>query len=577
MKKIIFCISLLILFSVLFSTQLIGFGVKRMVKAKTDCELAYRSCQWEQGHLVFSDVVLFDPSLQVHMEKVSFRLDVSSFPKKLKGHLTIDAPHIAMIKNRAIPQLGAGWFDLSVSVHNGRMFWGGPVHFALGHNAEQSQLSMHWDNGSVQLTCAKEKVDAVLDRFQVALLKAWIPHIDVREGTVSGRMALDREGNLLSGHLKLTDASLAFSNCNADGVQGAFSYNQGLGAKWDCQGIGKANGELFPFFSTGRAFFKTFWMESDMRFDESHCKISGDDKRVSLECHAVTASEASWMQAAACFLLPECAAIAMTHGILSGKASWSGDTWSAQFTADQLTLTHGDISLSCQSLIADLRQEGGSFILSDKDYELKLAGMWDDWNAEARIHQAELLLNGGWDGDKVVFEIEKGKMAELQFQGKGDIDSHFNVSLLVDGTWTFLQQNIPFYGPIHCQEGKIWDVDVRGKRKTWDFCRFHFTYDGTEILYLPSSHFLGKALTAHPCALNEIDLSVQLPWNNLLAAGPLLTLWNMDIKTLPDIGNTELHFQYKQGQIDLTAQGDLPFSFHAHHALDEWAFEWTSD
>lgn len=500
------------------------------------------------------------------MEKASFRFESTS-----KGHLTIDAPQVSILKTKTIPKPTANWFDLSISVNNGLLDWGGHVRFALDHNALRSHLSLHWEEGSAQLNFSEGQVEAVLDRFKLALLKPWIPYLEVSGGSVTGRLAASLEGKPISANIKLTDGSVSFLGGAAAGLQGTFSYNSGLGAKWDCKGFGKTNGQLFPFFCTGRGFFKNFWIESEIRFDESFCKISGDEMRVALECEAICACEASWLQSAFSLLFPECSSLAITSGVLSGKASMSGASWNAQLKANDLKVEKGDYKFSCQNASADLTQEGGSFIILDEDYELKFAGMWDDWNAEARIAEVELTLHGGWDGAKMDVQIEKGSFADLYFQGKGSIDPDLNVSMLIDGTWEFLQKSIPFYCPIYAAGGKTWEFDFRGRRKTWDFFRLRLAYDGKEISYLPSSHLLGSPLVFH--SLNEI--SVELPWKAIRAAEPLLKDWNIDLKKAPPL-DAKLHFQKTGSQIDLKATGE-GFSFHACHASDLWTFDLKSD
>lgn len=578
MKRIFFCIALFFLFCFLFSANLIGFGLKWVVKSKTDCELAYCKLEWEEGQLVLYDVVLFDSAFHVHMEKAAFRFDWSSFPRKFRGHLTIDSPRLSISKTRDLPNWGSGWFECSLSVNNGVFDWDGPVHFSIAHNTSASSLSLNWKEGGAVLTMREKRVETVLDRFKLALLSPWIPYIQVQGGTISGRLAVSLEGKPISANLKLLEGNVAFPDGSGENLQATLSYNIGLGAKWDCKGFGKTKEVLFPFFCSGRGFFKNFWIESEVRFDESYCKILGDEMRVSLECESICASEVSWLQAAFAPFFPECNSFSLTSGQISGKAAFSGASWNAEFKGNQINIEKGEYRLSCQNISADLTQEGGSFILLDDSYELKFAGMWDDWNAEARLSEIELMLHGGWDGEKVLIEIEKGHLADLQFQGKGSVDTYLNASFLVEGNWEFLQKSIPFYCPIRAYQGKIWSFDFRGKRKTWDFLRLNLTYDGKEIAYLPTSHLLGQPLSFDPSPTEELKLSVQLPWTAILASESLLKEWGIDLKKCPQIETAELQIQYLKGDFDLKAKGDSPsFSFHAHHAFDEWTFQLESD
>src|SRR5690606_31885321 len=107
-------------------------------------------------------------------------------------------------------------------------------------------------------------------------LSPWVPYVDILEGLATGCLTSTLDMKPLSLHLKLENLGLAYCDGAMQKVYGTLSYHAGLGAKWDFQGLGKSHSELFPFFCQGKGFFKTGWLQSEIRFEEAYCKISGD-------------------------------------------------------------------------------------------------------------------------------------------------------------------------------------------------------------------------------------------------------------------------------------------------------------
>jgi hypothetical protein len=576
-KKIFFGIALFFLACTLFHTQILGLAARVALKVVCDCELAYRSLSWDEGELVFSDLVLFDPSFHTHIQRASLRMDWSAFPKKIKGHLTIDSPHLSIAKKRTLSSLNESWFDLSLSVNNGTLDWGGPVYFSLDHQSTRSQLDLNWNDASAFLTFEQGRVEGELKNFNVSLLKQWIPYGEILEGRVTGRIAVDREGMPLSANLKVAHLGVALRLGGIDGLGGTFSFNANVGAKWDLQGIGKAQDKQFPFTCQGRGFFNSRWIESKLQLDDSWCQISSDGMW-SFECHQLRSEQATWLQAGLAAIWPEIGEWTVLTGAVTGKAAWTESSWNARFEAENLAVQKGEYALACRTAKADLTQEGGSVVVAAQDYDVKLAGMWEDWNAEARIGSINLLLHGGWDGEKLPILIEKGTLADLEFSGDGWIDPNFDLSFALDGKWTFLQKQIPFHCPNFSKKGADWTFDFRCIRKTWDLFRLVGIFDGKEIAYDEKSHLLGTPLSFTKCPLGDLDVSLHLPWKAILSAGPFLKEWGLDLKKIPVSEMTHLHFQLKRGQVDLLAHGEDPlFAFHAVQNGEDWEFDLQSD
>lgn len=573
-KKFFFAAALFFLACTLLHIQILGIAARVLLKISCDCELAYRSLYWEEGELVFHDLVLFDPSFHTHIQKASFRTDWSAFPKKIKGHLTIDTPCLSIQKKRTFSKLNNGWFDISISVNNGILDWDGPVHFSLDHQASRSQIAFDWDDSSALFTFEEGTIEGELKNFKAFLLKTWFPYGEVSKGRLTGRVAIDEEGNPISANLKIAEIALGLPLAGIEGMQGTLSFNTGLGAKWDLQGVGKAQGKQFPFTCEGRGFFKSHWIESKLQWDDSWCQISGDGIW-NLECHQVRSEQATWLQNL--YQWPEGADWTFVTGTLTGKASWTQSSWEAHFEGENLAIQKGGHGFACKSVKGDLTEEGGSLVIAAQDYDMKFAGMWEDWNGEARIGSIHLIFHGGWDGEKLPILIEKGTLADLEFRGDGWIDQNFDLSFALEGAWSFLEKEVPLHCPNFSKQGNKWTFDFRCVRKTWDLFRLMGTYDGKEILYSEKSHLLGAPLHFAACPLGDLDVAFTLPWKAILSAGPFLKEWGLDLKKIPVIEQATLHFQVKKGEADLRAQGDLPFDFHARQRGEEWELDLQSD
>lgn len=576
-KKLFFFVALLILFCTLFSTKIIGLGARVFCKFKYDCELAYRSCDWEEGQLVFSDLVIFDPSFHAHMDSLKFSFDWTAFPKKFNAHIDIHDPHLRIKKERPFPTSDSKWFDVSVTVDKGVFDWDGRAEFSLEHDASKSRISFDWGDSSAHICLQDGKWEAILNQFKLTLLKKWVGFGQFADGVVTGRFAFDGEGNPIAANLKIANVAFALPLASIDRLDGNLSYNIDLGAKWEFNGFGKAKDQEFPLQCTGRGFFKSHWLESKIQFNEALCTIAGNDDWI-IECQSITAPIASWFQAAVNLFYPEFSSWKIESGVASGKAILKKAGWEAQFEADHLSVKKGEYLFSCLRADGALTEEGGIFVINDPKYDLKFSGKWRDWEAEAFFANTHVAMRGGWDGEKIPIEIQKGTFADLEFHGKGWVDQNFDASFAINGHWNILERKIPFYCPILTKEGSNWAFDFRCQRKTWDFFRLSGKYEEGKITYNPSSHVLGQPIYFTQCPLDEIDLSLELPWRAIASAKPVLKEWGIDLKHLPQIEKTDLHFQLKSGQIALSAKGASPaFNFQAVQKEKDWEIDLKSD
>jgi hypothetical protein len=576
-KRIFFLFVLIFLTSALFHIQILGAAARLVLKMKFDCELAYCTLAWENGELVFSDLVLFDSSFHTRIQRASIRFDWSSFPKKMKGHLIIDQPHLSFTKKRGLGKLGESWFLFSINVRDGLLDWNGPVHFSLDHQPFYTKLDLNWDDSFAFLNFQEEKLECELKNFQLALLNGWIPFGKISDGQMTGHILVDAHGAPLSANVKIDSLGFSLSQASFEQLGGTFSFNNRLGAKWEFNGIGKARETLFPFSCEGKGFFVSQWLDAKIRFDDSWCHLAVDESW-NFECHQLLAEQASWLQQGLSAIWPQINDWNLIRGILSAKASWTQPSWSAEFKAENFEIQKGDFDLVCDVAQGELTQEGGNFFIFSKDYSVKFAGAWEEWSAEARVQGIRFALRGGWDGEKSPIVVERGAVGDLQFAGNGWICSNLDLSFALEGEWNFLEKQIPFKCPNFSKQGSDWHFDFRCVRKTWDLLRVVGTYDGKKMVYSEMSHLLGVPLCFASTSPGDLDVSLELPWKAVLSAGPFLRNWGVDLRKVPVIEKSSIRFQLNQGLMSLSAQSHSP-PFHLAIAQknEEWQIQLESE
>ncbi len=542
-----------------------------MLSAQTDCEMAYRRLDWQKGELVFSDLVLFDPSFHAHIGKASIQFDWSSFPKKLKGHVVLDYPHISFLKRRALPEMKESWLDFTFAAYHGTIEWEGLAHFTF----DQNVLEVDWDDSSAILAFSEGEMEADLTQFRAKLLRPFLPSGEIVDGRLTGRVHVGSERNLLSANVKIAQLELAFPLGTVENCEGAVSYNANLGAKWDLHGLGFAQARQFPFVCQGRGFFKSHWIESEIQFGEASCKISGQEVW-KIECHHLQSAQATLLQACCGAYFPAVNSWTFVRGSVNGEASVSQDQWSAAFEGNNLSIRKGDQEFSCKTAKGNLSQDGGELQVADDPFDLHMAGTWTDWKAEARLLSGRCVITGGWDGEKFPIQIEKGLLDDFQFTGKGWIDPNFDFSIGLDGSAQVFQKQVPFHCPDLSKRGNDWTFDFRFVRKTWDLLRLAGASDGKAVYFDTKSHLLGTPLHFAQCPLGEIDVALKLPWKSVLAAELFLKEWGLDVGKIPFAGDTDLRFQYKNSQPEVTAVAD-PFQFHAVQIGGQWEIHLVSD
>lgn len=572
-KKILGFVVLFFFVCALFHKAILGAAIRYALKKQTDCELAYRHLDWRDGNLVFSDVVLFDPAFHAHIEKVIFFFDWNAFPHKCKGHIRLDRPNVAVLKKRDLPEWQDSWFDFTFSIYEGVIEWDGQAQVSY----DQNQLKMDWGHSAAIFNFSDQGIEGELIQFRAALLKPFLPLGEILGGHVTGRVVLDSNRHLNSANLRLDQIAFAMPEGVIESGEGSVSYNMDLGCKWELQGIGNALGKQVPFSFTGRGFFKSSWIESEVKFNDSFCKIQGEEEWT-IECRQLQTEHLALLQAGMAVYLPDLNDWKIKEGTLNGNAVLSFPQWKAEIEAENLKLCKGTTEFSCQKVKGNLSQEGGNLLLIGNDYDLQIAGTWQDWDADLRLLSANLAIHGGWDGEKFPIQIKNGSYDSFHFTGKGWIDSQFDGSLFIEGDWFLSQGKLPFYCPQLSKKGKEWVFDFRFKRTTWDLLRLTGNCNGKEVFFDEKCHFLGAPIQFGHCDLERFDASLQLPWKSLKIARPILKEWGLDLEKVPVLEQTDVHLVYNQGVMQVSAASvSPPFQLMAEELTEGWKIDLISD
>lgn len=573
MKRKIFLLAFFFLALTLFHKAILGNVARFILHLQYDCELAYRSVDWEGKRLVFSDLVLFDPSFHTHIEKVSVSFDWKEFPKKLKGHLEIYRPHVSVLKRRSLPALQKGWLDFKVSIEEGVVEWDGWAHFSLLDN----RFEIDWGHSSAAVSWTEEEVEAELKHCKATLLNPYLPVGEILGGYFTGRAHVGADQHLLSAHLKVNEAAWSLGAGVIRRGEGTLSFNADLGAKWELQGEATAQEKTFPLRCVGKGFFKSDWIETEIELGTAFCQLSGGEIWKVI-CKKLEAPQATWLQPYVAFLFPECSSIELLRGTIDGSASFAKDFWMAKFQMEDLSVSQGDTEFLCQSIQGDLSRDGGTLVLADAKFDLKMEGSWKDWSAQARLWDSHLTLRGGWDGEKCPIVIQSGQRESFSFWGTGWVDPKLDFCLNLRGELDFAERKIPFHCPFLQKKGEDWTFDFRLERQTWNLARLVGTSDGTQICFHEKSHLLGAPLHFSPSTLDAFEVHFRLTPSSILAAAPFVKDWGLDVAKLPFLEEVGVQWRYREGLSSFVARGEAPFfEWEAVQTEEQWNFHLQSD
>jgi hypothetical protein len=551
----------------LLHKQIVGAVIRYALRAGSDVEMAYRSMEWREGELVFSDLVVFDPTFHAHVERAALRVDWRSLPK-LRGHLVIDKPYVSVLRQRNVPERRGEWVDFSFDVNEGTLEWDGLAQFEIHHGEEGSHLTLDWADSGVAVKVKEGHVEADLRKFRVGLLKSLFPYGEIGSGTVSGKVHLTTERELITANLKVGQLALKTPVAGVEGVDGTLSYNAQLGAKWELQGFGLALGKTSFFKCEGRGFFRSQWVESEVLFDDASFKVGGSEIWT-LECCNLRAEQLCLLKAGAVAIWPDLVSWNVLEGVVNGVGSYSSPKlWNLKFEGKDLFLSRGEFRGGCKSVSGSLNQEGGQLALAGEEGNLALSGTWTDWEGKVCYKGAECALKGGWEEGKFPVRLTQGAYGKFSFAGEGWIDASLDLFFKGGGDWTFANQKIPFSISQLSKEGNDWSFDFRFVRSMWDLFRLKGIFNGEELVFDPKCHFLGN-----PIAFSkDWTATWELPWKSLLSLKPMLAEWGFSLPEGIVLEKTEMQVGFKKGKIEALAKSaSPPFALQVKEREEGWA------
>ncbi len=393
------------------------------------------------------------------------------------------------------------------------------------------------------------RVDAKIKQLDVDLLKrlvqfylptAW-NEIDIQQGMLDGWLHLVSEkGSLKSGsaHLEAAHASFQLADCkvaNLDGtldwdgsleicaakgllrdlipsvcdgrfrgdcshldihfplasiedLNGNFTYNPGMGGKWNFQGIAKTCEKSFSFAWGGRGYFHSQianWIESQLQVGPTTLFVRGMEeslKRIwSGNCKDLHPEETAFLQGIASLFVPEVLSWNFLNGAFQAEGdlilSGSGiERWNvSRLKAENIELYQDEWQVGWKNLEGKISSNGGEIAISGGSFQIPLPenkvleasgwegqGLWkegvlapshftgwiegiqsgielsgalNEWKAKAEIAgkvAGALCLKGNWDSHTLGFSIEKGDLEGVQFSGEGWINKTRSFFLQVD-------------------------------------------------------------------------------------------------------------------------------------------------
>ncbi len=223
----------------------------------------------------------------------------------------------------------------------------------------------------------------------------------------------------LDGHLRISLNRLGVATPlgAVEGIKGDLTYNSGVGAKWEMEGIGSARGGLFPLKWKGRVFLhsqRTNWLETELGFEDAAFLVKGREEEEgtriwTASVRGLQTEQATLLQAFAAVLFPEanldsyCFASGVLNGEGTVKLSDGGNfqIGHSRFATENLFLHKGKAVFGCQKGEVHFSSEGGECFIIGGAIEVPLP-------------QEKMLIGKEWGG-KCIWE--KGVLRPSYFSG----------------------------------------------------------------------------------------------------------------------------------------------------------------
>lgn len=282
-------------------------------------------------------------------------------------------------------------------------------------------------------------------------------------------------------------AELSFREGNLQQLQGHFSYNGGMGAKWELQATGTHSAESFPITIKGRSYFhsqRDNWLEAFLQFepDQSPLVLRGEEEETerlwTVHVEQLTADKSTFLQALAACYDPTFLEGRLQQGVFSMQGEGRfGDAglkrWRiSHFAAQDLLFAMQEHRLGCAEAKGFFSKDEGHVLLVEgrfhlplskgikvqgenwqgecvwenavlspssfkgtlgpEEVALEVAGTWDAWKLLLqgdRFIQTQLCLEGSWEGMQCHLPRIQGKVEEVQIAGQAAFDLEGHASL----------------------------------------------------------------------------------------------------------------------------------------------------
>ncbi len=387
------------------------------------------------------------------------------------------------------------------------------------------------EEGTIQTAQAHLEMDQIGIQVTQWKIDGWDGRLDW-EGPLSGKTPISIFNHIsCDGHFRgaIDRMNLHIPGARVENLKGNFSYNPGMGAKWDFQAIASSTDNLpYPFQWEGKGYFHSQienWIQSNLSLGEMSLLLHGYEKegkriwRANIE--KLEAGPASMILAFSSLLYPELQECKFNQGTIHTEANFCfSDTglesWDfSKIVADHLSISLEESYLGCERLEGHLSQNGGELKLKGGDFEIPLPegnrligtkweglgiwvdgelapsrwsgsignvetafevmGKWKNWKAKGELSGSiagKVFLGGVWEGDSLLVEIEKGEIEGVVFSGSGSIDRKRNFSLQIPSfqgrvdSLSKLFSGFSFGGEI---SGVDEGILLRGNFDSWDW------------------------------------------------------------------------------------------------------------
>lgn len=461
----------------------IGLCTKIYLFFESGYHFSYRSVDWHQGSILFSEVDVTEPrAFRLHAKQITLSLT--------DKHLSIERPYVNLYGTpRAQGQsqwtcvMTEGIISLEGIGESSFTFMRSWPHH-LGHLVIEKGSSLL--NLEARQEGTEVWVDADVSHFDLTMLRPWIDlkgQIDGRihlvfdanrceRGSASVRVhqggyreivkevegSLDWEGVIQSGsilerlqqsriYIGLLDGSIRGTEALIEHVRGTIVLTPELGMKWSLDGAGRSKQGEYPLSWTGKSLI-SHWLESEIQCLDSRLSLKGREEEGDFvwegECQHLSSVEGDLLASLYSLFLGREAqwggwvggAINATVKCLysQGKViEWGGsallDHFLYQIRGMEIGCTAGEMKFSSRDLTGEFSLDGASFSFPLLQGKKIMGKEWSGWGS---IEKGSLVAShlAGKVGEGEIGVEALGSLDDFSICAEGD-----RTALRLQGGW----------------------------------------------------------------------------------------------------------------------------------------------